>query len=189
MSAFDTARDIRLPGVVIERVYIDPKLLTTRMKNAVKKMLREGRAHGSWSSKSKALAMKLAECNDVMVVGSTGWGFSAPPRHTYGDDTIAEVLALIDADEALELIDDAQHYPAPHLHNVQKRTRDKHERNREIIRIATPHRWMGRGHSKEIMFQMIDVFTKTRSQHLIERAEKVCAMLDNNEPIEISISH
>lgn len=189
MSAFDTARDIRLPGVVIERVYVDPKLLTTRMKNAVKKMLREGHAHGSWGSKSKALTVKLAECNDLMVVGSVGWGFNVPPRHTYGDDTVAEVLALIDADEALELIDDGNSYSPEHVATAKDRTRKRHARHREIIQTGTPYRWMGRGHSKEIMFQMIDVFTKARSAAQIEAAEKLCDRIDAGDPIEVSISY
>lgn len=189
MSAFDTARDIRLPGVVIERVYVDPKLLTTRMKNAVKKMLREGHAHGGWSSTSKQLAQKIADSQGLRVVGSTGYGFTAPQRHTYGDNQIEELLRISEADEAIELMDDSQHYVGPQLQNVQRRTREKHERNREIIRDATPYRWIAPGANKDFMAQMIDVFTKTRSQHLIERAEKVCDMLDNNEPIDIFISH
>ncbi len=189
MSAFDTARDIRLPGVVIERVYVDPKLLTTRMKSAVKKMLREGHAHGGWNSKSKALALKLAECNHVMVVGSVGWGFTAPPRHTYGDDTVAEVLALIDADEALELIHDGEVYNSQYVENVRAKTRASHERRRNIVRSSADFRWLGSSHNKEIMFQMIDAFVKTRSAAQIEAAEKLCDRIDAGDPIEISISH
>lgn len=188
MSSFDTARDIRLPGVVIERVYIDPKQLTTRMKNTVKKSLREGHASGGWQSKSKQLVQKIADATGVRLVTSTGYGFIAPPRHTYGDKEIEELLRISEADEAVELMDDAQTHISRHLEHVQKHTRTKHERNREIIRGHTMHRWIAPGSNKDFMKQMIEVFVNSRTPQLVERAEQVCAMLDNNEPIPITLS-
>ena len=68
MSSFDTARDIRLPGLVIERVYIDPSKLTTRMKNSIKAMIRVGVLKGGWNSKAKQGAQKLPDGSDVLVL-------------------------------------------------------------------------------------------------------------------------
>jgi hypothetical protein len=189
MSAFDTARDLRLPGVVIENVYLDTKLLTTRTKNAVKKMLRSGHAHGSWSSNSKALAMKLAEGNDVMVVGSTNWGFLIPNRPTYGDKQVKEMIELIDAAEALELLSDAQNYADSYLDRVQARTRQRHEHHREMVRHQTRHRFFGYSANKILMDQMVEVFTSNRSSQQIEAAEKLCDRIDAGERITIRISY
>lgn len=191
MSAFDTARDVRLPGIVIDRVYIDPKQLTTRMKNAVKKMLREGKAHGGWGSKSKALAMKLSKCHDLSLVHSTGWGFYAPQRQTYDDEQVKQILHLIDADEAIELMQDARDYGGndQRTQYVQARTRERHARNRDIIQGNTSFRWMAPSGNKEFMYQIIDIFANGRSAALREKAEKMCGMIDNNEPIPITLSN
>lgn len=190
MSAFDTARDIRLPGVVVESVYFDPKLLSTRMKNAVKKMLREGKAAASWSSKSKALALKLAEACDLRVVGVTHWGFHAPPRNTYGTDQVEEIMRLIDADEAMELMQDAQQYGTGDQRSayVQKRTRERHDRNRDVIRNYTEYRWIAPSANREFMHQMIGIFASTRTAAELEKVEKVCDKIDNGERIAITIS-
>lgn len=189
MSAFDTARDMRMPGVVLGKVYIDPKLLTTRMKNAVKKMLREGMTHGGWGSKSKQIAKKLSECYDLRIISSSEWGFTVPPRHTYDETHIAKVIELIDADEALEVMDDAQaNRDARYVEQIIARTRERHEDNRNIVRgVGGGSRWMRPGFSKEIKQQIVGVFTSTRTPELIAKAQRVIDMIDNNEPIEITI--
>jgi hypothetical protein len=189
MSAFDTARDVRLPGVVIENVRIDPKLLTPRMKNSVKKMLREGWAHGSWGSQSKQLALKLSETHAVQLIDSNKWGFKVPPRDTYGLEQLEELLRLVAADEALDLMDDVQrHGGTSHLRAAQDGTRNKHTRNRQTFTGENTYRWV-RTFNRELAGQMLAVLTSSRPPHLRESAEKLCAMLDNNEPIPINISY
>lgn len=189
MSAFDTARDLRMPGVVIEQVYFDPNRLTTRMKNAVKQMLREGKAHGSWGSKSKQVAVKLAETCKLSLVSSTQWGWGVPDRNTYGTEQIERVLEIMDAAEALDLMHEGQHYSGDSLKRFQDRVRERYARDRGIVRgYGTRYRWVSRGTNIELMHQMIDVFANNRSAQQREDAEKVCDMIDRGERIAITIS-
>lgn len=188
MSAFDTARDVRLPGIVIRDVFIDPKQLSPRMKNMVKTMLRSGALKGGWNSKSKQLATKIVERTNVMTVDVGLRGLHAPARHTYSDAIVKEVCALIDVDEALELMDDNQLYGhAINIETMNKRTRDRHARIRETVRTNHPHRWCWM-FSQELTQQVADLFLSARTREQIEAAEKLCDMLDNNTPIPITLS-
>jgi hypothetical protein len=190
MSAFETARDIRMPGVVLDRVYIDPSLLTPRMKNAVKKMLREGYAKGGWSSKARQLAVKIAAARDLHVVDSNLWGFCVPPFNTYGPKQVKEALELIDAAQLIELMEDASRFTEPsYVTTQQNRTRSRYDNYKFIVTHNCDRRWIGRCSNKELTQQIADVFISCRTPALIERAEKVCDMLDNNEHIQIRISY
>lgn len=189
MSSFDTARDLRLPGIKIERVYIDPSKLTTRMKNSVKAMIRSGVLKGGWNSKAKQLAQKLAEGSDVLVLSTSGRGFYAPDRHTYSDAVAEEICGLVDADEALELMEDTRaHQGSPYMDAVTRRTRERHEETRRVVRLRTYGRWCWM-YSDELTAQVAQVFATTRSPKQIKAAEKLCDTLDRNEPIPITLSN
>ena len=191
MSSFDTARDVRIPGLVLGEVFIDPKLLSVRMKNMVKEMLRSGRLKGGWSSKSKQLAKKLVEGTDIMVVDASSRGVRIPDRHTYSDAIAEEVCALIDADEALELMDDNhRHRNQTHLEGITARTREQHNTSRYVVHNKASnhgHRWCYM-FSAELAQQICTLFAATRSPAQIEAAEKLCDMLDNNTPIPVTLS-
>lgn len=188
MSSFDTARDLRIPGIVIGAVFIDPKQLSTRMKNLTKAMLRSGVLEGGWSSKSKQLAKKIAEGTNVMLVDVNSRGLRIPERHTYDDATADEVCALFDADEALELMDDNNvHRNQSHLKSITDRTRERHDGARAVVRGPHVNRWRY-VFSAELAQQIGAVFTSARSPAQIEAAEKLCDMLDDNTPIPITLS-
>lgn len=188
MSSFDTARDIRLPGLVIERVYIDPSKLTTRMKNSIKAMIRGGVLKGGWNSKAKQLAQKLTDGSDVMVLSTNGRGFYAPSRRSYNAAVAEEVCTLIDADEALELMADSQTYGNHHhIEVIMERTRNRHKDAKIVVNTTAPHRWCYM-HSTELVEEIAKLFATTRSAKQIEAAEKLCDMLDNNTPMPITLS-
>lgn len=190
MSAFETARDLRMPGVVLDRVYIDPSMITPRMKNAVKKMLREGYAKGGWSSKARQLAIKIAEARHLHVVEASLYGVRVPPFSTYGPAQVKEALELLDAAQVVELLDDASRFTQPeYVAHAQSRTRVRYDNYRFIITHDYSNRWVGRCANDEVMRQLAAVFINCRTPALIERAEKVCDMLDNNEHIQIHISY
>ena len=189
MSSFTTARDIRLPGVVIGEVYIDPKQLSSRMKNMIKTMLRSGILKGGWFSQSKQLAKKIAEGTDVLLVSVNSRGLHIPALGTYGNAAADEVCALLDADEALELMNDSQTYSADTLERVSERTREQHNMARALVRGAHtyPHAWASM-FSPELTQQVAEVFVSARTPAQIEAAEKLCDMIDDGTPIPITLS-
>ena len=189
MSAFDTARDLRMPGVVIDRVYIDPKLLSTRMRTAIKTMLRAGHAPGSWSSKSKSLAVKLAERFDLLLIRShSHGGWCVPGRHRYSDSTAKRVEQVIDASETVGLIAARQQHSGDYLELYLKRIRELHAEARRLVHSGHPtYRWATMT-SVGFVEQAAQIFAEGRSAAEREAVEKVCDMLDNGTHIEIKVA-
>lgn len=183
MSAFDTARELRMPGIVIERAYLDPRQLSTRMKNAIKKMLRRGYTEGGWGSKSKQVAQKLAESHGLMLVGRNGRGFSVPNRSTYTDEAAAKVLALIDADEAL------YYMTTDSNENHRNYMKARYNGAREIVRAnhAGYGRWVSMD-SAELSAQCCEIFASMRTPQMIEKIEAMCDRIDAGEPIDIVVT-
>jgi len=184
MSAFDTARELRMPGVVIERVVIDFGIVGTRMKNMVKKMLRQGYTEGGWSSQSKQLAQKLAEQYELMLVERSSRGFTVPLRSTYSAEVAEKVIELIDADEALILMDSPDHN-----NNYRAYIKGRYNGARARIRgDVTPYgRWVPM-HNPELSAQCCALFELSRTPAIREAAEKVCDMLDRSERVEVTIN-
>lgn len=184
MSSFDTARDVRLPGVVIESAYIDTSRLSTRMKNMVKHTLRIGYTEGGWNSKSRQLAKKIADARGLSMVDRSPYGFLPPPRKLYSDDVAAQVRELLDADKALYLVEMAD-YSESYKHTI----RDRYALADAELRIHTglEPRWIS-VRNPDLCAQMCSVFAAQRTPYLIEQAEKTCDMIDRGEPIAITIS-
>lgn len=184
MTILDTAREISLPGIVIGQVHIDPSKLSTRMKSMVKKMLRQGYTEGGWASKSKQLAEKVAQGSGIRLVGRSTRGFTAPHRGTYSPEIAEKVVALLDADEALCLMDNP---------DGTERYRDYSKRGYEGSRLrirkdVTPFgRWVSM-HNPELAAQCCELFASTRTPAMLEAVEKMCDRIDNNELIETTIN-
>lgn len=186
MSSFDTARDFRLPGVVVERVYIDPEQLSTRMRNMVKKMLRQGYTEGGWTSKSKQLARKIAEAQDLMLVSRSLHGFVAPNRNLYSDEVATKVVELLDADRALFFMEMGA---AGGNDNYRRSIEARYEGSRHKVLNDTPlySRWVNVSNT-DLCDQCCEAFASMRTPQLVEAAEKACGMIDRGEPIPITIS-
>ena len=191
MSAFDTARDLRLPGLVIGQAHIDPSHLGVRMKKMVMTMIRKGVYEGGWSSKSRQLAHKLVEGTDIRMVAAHSRGFYAPKRHTYSDEVAEQVCKLIDADEAIELMSDAQgRAPKGYQESIMERAREKHREARDVIwgNVSGVHsRWCW-VYSSEISKQITEIFASTRQPAEMEAAERLCDKLNNNELIPVQLT-
>lgn len=186
MSAFDTARDLRLPGVVLTRAFVDPARMSTRMKNLVKKMIRQGHTEGGWNSKAKQLAQKLAECYGLVVVSRNLHGFSVPDRRLYSDEIATRVVELIDADRALYLMDMGDCNPV-----YRASVEDRYTGARAKVLEQTPEyygRWVSI-QSAQLCAQCCDLFATSRSPEVIEAAEKMCERIDNGDHIDISIRY
>ena len=164
-------------------VWVVSNGLSTRMKNMIKKMLRQGYTDGNWGSKSKQVAQKLAESHGLMLVERATRGFSVPDRKTYTDEAAAKVLALIDADEALYYMATSSN---EHHRNYMKA---RYNGAREIVRAnhAGYGRWVSMD-SAELSAQCCEVFASMRTPQMIEKAEAMCDRIDAGEPIDIVVT-
>lgn len=184
MSAFDTARDLRLPGVMLERAWLDTHQLSSRMKNMVKKALRDGYTEGGWNSKARQLAKKIAEAQNLMLVDRSPHGFYCPLRNMYSDEALQQVIELLEADRAIYLTN-AAHYSAGYKDSIIVRY------NTAIDSIRDGRHFSGRWisvYSTELCAQICAVFASQRSKDMMEAVETTCDMIDNGEAITITLS-
>lgn len=190
MSAFDTARDLRLPGIVLESVYIDPTQLTTRMKNAVKGYLKAGYAEGGWSSKSKQLAQKLASTAGVTLISANGNGLYIPRHLKLTNEVTAEVMELVDAHETLSLISIRRDYDdnPKYIERAEEYCRNRHKEMRDSVKGKNPSRWLTVD-NEDIRAQMGMAFMKCRNAEELEMVETICSMINNGVRIPIDLEY
>jgi hypothetical protein len=98
MSIYDTARQLKVSGVVIQ-AHIDPTQITPRIKKMTQAMFRKGQLKGGWSSKSFHLARTLMREKQLPVLN--GWDSMFRCQKLSRAD-LAELDELFDADAALE---------------------------------------------------------------------------------------
>lgn len=98
MSIYDTARQLKIPGVVVQ-AHIDPTQISPRIKKMVQDMLRKGQLKGGWSSKSLQLARQIMRDSNLPVLN--GWDTMFRCQQLSPAD-LAEFDELIEADAALE---------------------------------------------------------------------------------------
>lgn len=67
MTIYETARQLKLPGVVAQ-AHIDPTQVSPRVKKMVQTMIRNGKLKGGWSSKSMQLANVLLEGKNLPML-------------------------------------------------------------------------------------------------------------------------
>lgn len=98
MSIYDTARQLKIAGVVVQ-AHIDPTQITPRIKNMTQAMLRKGKLKGGWSSKSMQLARQLMRDSQVPILN--GWDslFRCQPL---SPSDLAQFDEWFEADAALE---------------------------------------------------------------------------------------
>ena len=70
MTIYDTARQLKIPGVVVQ-AHIDPTQVSPRIKKLVQTMIRKGAFKGGWNSKSLMLARHLLDGKNLPML--CGW--------------------------------------------------------------------------------------------------------------------
>jgi hypothetical protein len=98
MSIYDTARQLKISGVVVQ-AHIDPTHITPRIKKMTQAMFRKGQLKGGWSSKSMQLARQLMRDKHLPMLN--GWDTMLRCQQLSPDD-LAQFDEWFDADAALE---------------------------------------------------------------------------------------
>ena len=189
MSVFETARALHLPGVCVEKVYIDPTQLTPRMKNMVQRMLRNGYTVGGRSSQSKRLAVKLAETFKIPLLELYRTsGITLPEKRAYAEHDVDRLVELIDTSEMLGLLDAQERWGGGAYVNERKEmVRQDHDEMRARVRGDDNKRWLQLA-NEDIATQAMAVLVRARGPKALDEVERVCDMLDRGEAIPITLT-
>jgi hypothetical protein len=98
MSIYDTARQLKIPGVVVH-AHIDTTQITPRIKKMTQAMFRKGKLKGGWASKSMQLARQMMRDKNLPVLG--GWDTMFRCQQLSPSD-LEQFDELFEADSALE---------------------------------------------------------------------------------------
>jgi hypothetical protein len=98
MSIYDTARQLKISGVVVQ-AHIDPTQITPRIKKMTQAMFRTGKLKGGWASKSMQLARQLMRDQNLPVLNGWDAMFRCQPLT---DADLAQFDEWFEADAALE---------------------------------------------------------------------------------------
>ena len=98
MSIYDTARQLKISGVVVQ-AHIDPTQISPRIKKMSQAMLRKGQLKGGWNSKSMQLTRQIMRDSNLPMLN--GWDTMLRCSQLSPDD-LAQFDEWFDADAALE---------------------------------------------------------------------------------------
>lgn len=183
MSIYDTARQLKVPGVVVQ-AHIDPTHITPRIKKMSQDMLRKGKFKGSWGSKSLQLAMQLMQDKNLPVLN--GWNSMFRCQQLSQED-LEQFDEWFEADVMLEKMKIAN--PTEN-HWAIKRLDANVVENKRTIRKLNPTQMMQfyvRVDTDAIREQVIG---KLLSLRLPEDVAKLCALadrLDDPTPIPMKL--
>lgn len=183
MSIYDTARQLKIPGVVVQ-AHIDTTQISPRIKKMTQAMLRKGRVKGGWSSKSLHLATQLMQDKNLPVLH--GWNSMFRCQQLSQED-LEQFDEWFEADVMLEKMKIAN---PTESHWAIKRLDTSVVENKRAIRKLNPTQMMQfyvRIDTDAIREQIID---KLLSLRLPEDVAQLCALadrLDDPTPIPMKL--
>lgn len=113
---YDVARLANTMGMKTT-IVLDPKQITTRVKNSVKKQLRQGRITGGWRSNAAKIAEHITEKFDLNVVRDTWRGVQI---NNATREQRERLTGLVNADWAATLLDEPQYQHIPYYRDRNK---------------------------------------------------------------------
>jgi hypothetical protein len=176
-NAFDMVRKLRhLPGIEVTAI-INPAKITTRVKNATKKMLRSGVLVGGYMSKSRMLAEQLLKDAGVQAVASnTKWSTSVSDMSLLTRDDRAHLTVLLEAARMIELASEPRngsYINDRYTHILQQ---VKQQSGRLSFSIYQP----------AIQMQIAEVVAARRTPEQVAAHEALAVKLDSTEPFAVN---
>lgn len=137
MSIYDTARQLKISGVVVQ-AHIDPTQITPRIKKMTQAMLRKGKLKGGWNSKSMQLARQLMRDTNLPVLNGWDTMFRCQPLT---DADLAQFDEWFEADVALEKMklsgkDDSHNH---HHYYLKRLDTNVAENKRAVRKLGDTH--------------------------------------------------
>lgn len=176
-TQWEIARAAKTTGMRVT-LELDPTQITTRIKNAIKRQLRQGRVTGGWRSQSRAIAEHLATKFKLPVVRDSWRGMRVPYANSEQRSALAE---LVRADFAAKMLEQ-QHYSNSYYKDRQRN---------ELETLADPER---RDFFLSFYYvQNADAARKVMAESMTEHEkfliEQALKHLDGTETIHITTYH
>lgn len=191
MDVWDTARLLKVPGVDAH-VFVDPAKVPTRTKRGAQRMLRDGFYHGTWSSKTKQLALLVRDASAPQPFISTRYsgpregGIQAyyPMQLTLFNyelpkEVVHEVIELVRADLSLRHMTHPEHVRNCGGVGNQKNYLATWD-NRTAVEFSSAAFFCD-----NYALQAIDLIKATRTPEQVEQAQALADRLDSHEHISI----
>ena len=171
---YDVARLANTMGMKCT-IVLDPTQITTRVKNSVKKQLRQGRITGGWRSNAAKIADQIVEKFQLNVTRDTWRGvqISNPTR-----EQRERLTELVNADWAATLLDEPQYQHIPYYRDRNKTMLRELQSNNKKFHL-TFHDSTFTERARTIMAEGMTA----KDRELIEKA---IDLLDGNHEIHIT---
>jgi hypothetical protein len=165
-----------MPGFQME-AWINPTLISPRVKKAAQRMIRSGILNGGYRSASRMLAEQLLKDSSVGITTSANkWGVSMY-NVSLTQDTKADIIELLEAARMIE---------------IAKASESNHRYINERYKLAmTVCRRNNSNHLSchviPIAQQIATIAAASRTQDQIDAANKLADQLDDVAPIQANI--
>lgn len=191
MDVWDTARLLKVPGVDAH-VFIDPAKIPTRTKRGAQRMLRDGLYHGTWSSKTKQLAVLVRDASAPQPFISTRY---RAPRSGKAQEYYPMQLSLFNYELPMgvwgQLIDFVQAdltvrnlmYPQGEPNNYARG--DQQKMINQWRTGAAVSFSMVKFFNDDYAIQAIDLIKATRTPEQVKQAQALADRLDSHEHISV----
>jgi len=178
MNSYDIARKIvHMPGIQME-AWINPTLISPRIKNSVQRMIRTGILTGGYRSTARMLASQLLKDACIGVTASANkWGVTLFNAQLT-PDTKGDIIELLEAARVLELM------TVPKSNHDYVSARYKRAMALEIRPDQTIHMSC---YVLAISKQIAERVSAERSQLHVETANRLADQLDDVAPIQANI--
>lgn len=177
MNSFDISRKIvHMPGLQME-AWINPTIISTRVKNMAQKMIRTGIYTGGYRSTARMLATQMMKDSGIPESSAvTKWGVNLY-NALLTQDTKAEIVELLEAARMVELADKLA---GNHEYINGRYSRAlKFEYGRTGISVSC--------YVFPIAMQIAQLAAANRPADQIEAANKLADQLDDIAPIKANI--
>lgn len=184
MSIYDTARQLKIPGVVVQ-AHIDPTKVSPRIKKMVQTMIRKGELKGGWGSKSLLLAKHLLDGKNLPMLAVWNGRYRAK---RFNAEQIARLDELFEADIALEKMKmtDSQRESEWYGRRIDEALRD----NKLMVRRVdtTMMAFYARVDTPEIREQVHALLLEWRLPEDVAALNAVADRLDDPTPIPVVLN-
>lgn len=173
---YDVARMANTMGIKTT-VVLNPTQVTARVKNSIKRQLRNGRITGGYRSHAANIAKYLAEKYELPVL-QDGWrGFSVGSINM---ETKAAIRGFFEADWAAELLE------RPGMAKQDGYYRARYEEGLENLSKPNTRNFFLLFHDKTLSERASEFIGQQMDSKDRERIEKVVDLLDGTEEIHIT---
>lgn len=180
-DSFAVARMSNVLGVSTTFV-LDPSKITTRIKNAAKKMLADGVLVGGYRSQARKIAKISATLHGLPIVTDSSRRYlniNVTPR-----EIVEPLCELLRADTAAYMLVEPEHaYYRNNPSKWQERLAEQKERTNTAIKNMRSGRpaW-AQFHDEALHKQALEIIAKHHKSHLSSAIERISKWLDAGEP-------